>query len=228
MGQGAVEKAGNHRPDRVGFVQHDRPVLSPQPADFGGEGLVIGGKPSPPAFGDLVLGRLLAAPVERLAVEGGGRAKLSGRLAGIEGGAAGVAIDVDYGARHRRAHQGRSHFAGEVIEPVDPPVGILARQPRRDQALFDLRRDLGSRVRETDDQRGRAALDGEPGGIGAHHAPASKGKGTVLAAAITRPSRTWAVAASMSGCMWRSWSRKATSARRPARTASRAGLDAMP
>ena len=82
----------------------------------------------------------------------------------------GIAIDVDHGARDGGVDRGGAQVAHEIVELVDPPVGVLARQPRRHAARLDVGRDLGAGVRKADDQRRLALLDGEPCWVIRHHA----------------------------------------------------------
>ncbi len=82
----------------MGFVEHDRPVSRLEPLDLFGEGGVIGREVAGAPLRDLGGVRGGARLVQRLTVEGGQRAKLGGRLAGIEGDAVRVAVHVDDGA----------------------------------------------------------------------------------------------------------------------------------
>ncbi len=148
----------------MAIVDHDAPVPRAQPLDLGVERRVIGVEPARPPRGDLVRRGRGAVAVQRLAVEGGGGAELRRGLAGVERHAGGIAVDVDGGARHGGVDGRGAEIGGEAVEPVDPPVGVLARQPGRDEPRRDLRRQLRPGVGEADDERRFAAPDGEPGG----------------------------------------------------------------
>ena len=57
---------------------------------------------------------------------------------------------------------------GEGIEPVDPPIGILAGQPGRHEPGFQLGWDAGAGMRQADQQRRAAATDRQPSGSLGH------------------------------------------------------------
>ena len=116
--------------------RHAREVLA-QAHDLGMERVVIGLEGEPQAVGGARFVGRLARTVERLAVEGSGRTEFGRRLAGIERGAAGIAIDVDDRARERRANERRIQRLDEIVEFVQPPVGVLAREPRIDELRLE-------------------------------------------------------------------------------------------
>ena len=60
---------------------------------------------------------------------------------------------------------GRAEIGGEIVEPLDPPVGVLAREPGRDEAGFILGRDVRAGMRQAHHERRVAAVDGQPVGM---------------------------------------------------------------
>src|SRR5688572_5865119 len=98
MGQLALEQARDTRADRMAIVEHDPGMEVAQALKLRRQRLVVRVEP-PSASGRDARGvRPPPLAVERLAVEGRGRAQLRGRLAGIERNTRGVAVDVDHGA----------------------------------------------------------------------------------------------------------------------------------
>src|SRR5215469_6317819 len=120
----------------------------------------------PAPLGDLVRVGAIPLPVQRLAVEGRERTEVGRGLARIQGSARGVAVHIDHRAAYVRAHSRRAHLAGEGVELVDPPVAVLASQPRRHEALLYLTRDIDTGMREADDQRPITPADLQPFGHG--------------------------------------------------------------
>ena len=100
----------------MGVIERDAAVSFGEPRDLGAEGVVIGREIEPAALGDLSLVWRFAGPVKRLAVERRRRAQLGRRLAGIERGAAGIAVDVDDRARNRGPHDRRAEVSGEGVK----------------------------------------------------------------------------------------------------------------
>ncbi len=149
---------------------------------------MIGIEIEAPAPVDFARVRRLALAVERLAVEGRGRDKFRRRLAGIERGAARIAIDVDDRARKFRAHERRPERAGEIVEFVEPPVRVLAGEPRTDESRLEVE-EVCPGVRNADDERRVPALDDEPvGTLVAHRAGlSSEGSATAPTASIAAP-----------------------------------------
>ena len=90
--------------------------------------------------------------------------------------------------------------ASEIIELVEPPVRILAREPRIDEGRLEVE-EVYSRVGNADDERRLAALDDEPVRTpGGHRAgPSSAGSVAAPTASIMAPRLTRRVAAAMSG-----------------------------
>jgi len=158
----AVEQARDHGADRMAVVKRHLLVRGAQALQFAIEGGVIGVEIAGAPFGDFGCVGAFAVLVERLAVEGRGRTELGRRLSGIERDAGRVAVDVDHGARDRRVNRGRAHVADEIVKPVDPPVGVLARQPGRDEARLEFGGNVGAGVREGDHKRLIAAVNGQP------------------------------------------------------------------
>ena len=72
-----------------------------------------------------------------------------------------------------RAHDRRAERPDEIVELVEPPVGVLAREPRADEARLVVP-ELDAGVRNADDQRRLAASDIEPVRILAAHGAASR------------------------------------------------------
>ncbi len=116
-----------------------------------------------PPLGDLGRVRRSARPIERLAIEGRRWDKFCRRLAGIERSAARIAVDVDDRARKPRPHQCRAERRDEIVELVEPPIRVLAREPRIDEGRLE-RQQVRSRMGNADDERRVAALDDEPVG----------------------------------------------------------------
>ena len=137
--QRAVEQPRDHRADRVAVVEDHGRMRLAQAGQLGGDGGVVGLEIGCAPGRDL--GRIRCLTPQGLAVERRGRAQLGRGLARIEGHARRVAIHVDDRARDRGAHDGGVEVGGKVVEPVDPPVGVLAGKPWRDQPAFVLGRD---------------------------------------------------------------------------------------
>ena len=116
------------------------------------------------ALGDFKRVRRQPRAIERLAVEGCGRDEFRRRLTGIERSAARIAIDVDDRARKPRAQQRRAERRDEIVELVEPPIRVLAREPRIDESGLEPE-EVCARVGNADDERRLAALDDEPVGM---------------------------------------------------------------
>ena len=86
-----------------------------QPCNFIRQRRVIRIKPLGPAECHLILRRLPAGVVERLAVEGGGRAQFGRCQAGVQRGSRRIAIDVDDRSRKARAEDRGPELRGKVI-----------------------------------------------------------------------------------------------------------------
>ena len=147
----------------MGVEQHDAREALTKPRDLVRERLVIGIEGEQHPLGDLCVVGRIAMPIERLAVESRGWAELGRRLAGIERGAGGITIDIDDRARDRRANDRRVERVDEVVELVEPPVGVLLREPRVDETLF-VCAEIYARVGNADNQRRCAAPDHKPAG----------------------------------------------------------------
>ena len=171
-----------------------------EPGDLGRERRMIGIEIKTPPLGDFSRVRRLVRPVERLAVEGRSRHEFGRRLAGIERCAAWIAIDVDDRARKSRAHERSPERRDEIVKLVEPPVRVLAREPRIGEGRLKAEK-IYARVRNADDERRLAALDDEPGRMLGGHSGAlsSEGSAAAPAAPMTAPSLTSLVAAAMSG-----------------------------
>ena len=104
-------------------------MLCLQALDLGSKCGVIRIEEADLAFGDAFSARLGARLINGLAVEGGGGAELRRRLPGIERNAGRIPVDVDHGARDRGADHGCAETGGEIVEALDPPIGILAGEP---------------------------------------------------------------------------------------------------
>ncbi len=134
----AGEQARDDGADGVAVVEGDARMRAAQAGDLGGERGVVGGEVGGLAPLDVGrVGRHAGLP-QRLAVEGGGGDEFGRVLAGVEGDAGGVAVDVDDGAGDGGVDRGGTQLARESVELVDPPVGVLAGEPRRDAARLDV------------------------------------------------------------------------------------------
>src|ERR1700677_333057 len=118
----------------MGVEERDVLMLLAQARDLAGERRVIGIQVKTPAVCDVGRVRRLARAIERLAVKGRCRAEFRRRLTRIERGAAWIAIDVDDRAREPRPYQCRAERRDEIVERVEPPIGVLAREPRTDES----------------------------------------------------------------------------------------------
>src|ERR1700677_1643790 len=198
--QFAVEQTRNDRPNGMGVEQSHPFVSLPEACDLAGERRVIGIEVKTPAVCDVGRVRRLARAIERLAVEGRGRAEFRRRLTRIERSAAWIAIDVDDRARQLGSHQCRAERLDEIVERVEPPVRILAREPRIDEGRLEAD-ELCPRLGNADDERRIAALDDEPvGTLGGHRAGfSSEGGATAPIASMTAPVLTRLLAVAMSG-----------------------------
>ena len=178
----------------MGVEQRDALMLLAQASDLAGERRMVGIEVKTPPLGDFGRVRRAARPIERLAVEGRGWDEFRRRLTGIERGAARIAIDVDDRAREPRAHQCRAERRDKVVELVEPPIGVLAREPRIDESRLECH-EIRPRVRNADDERRIAALDDEPVGALAGHR-----------AGFSSPGSAAAPTASMTALRSRGWS----------------------
>src|SRR5580704_17972091 len=155
-------------------------MLLAQASDFGGERRVIGIEVKAPPLGDFSRARGSAGPIKRLAVERGRRDEFCRRLTGIKRCAARIAVDVDDRARKPRAHQCRAKGGDEIVERVEPPIRVLAREPRTDEGWLEAE-ELCSCVGSADDERRIAALDDEPVGALAGHRAGFSSPGSAAA-----------------------------------------------
>src|ERR1700677_1536165 len=205
----------------MGVEERDVLMLLAQARDLAGERRVIGIEVKTPAVCDVGrvrrlaqaierlagagpggarVRRRLAQAIERLAVEGRGRAEFRRRLTRIERSAAWIAIDVDDRARQLGSHQCRAERLDEIVERVEPPIRVLAREPRIDEGRLEAE-ELCPRMGNADDERRIAALDDEPvGTLGGHRAGfSSEGSATAPIASMTAPLLTRLLAVAMSG-----------------------------
>jgi hypothetical protein len=95
---------------------------------------------------------------QRRVIEGGGGHQHARGLLWVEQWVGWVAVDIDDGARNACVDHGGTHFAHEAVEPVDPPIGILARQPGRRTARLDGWGNIRASVCDADNERRVAAL----------------------------------------------------------------------
>src|ERR1700679_3167596 len=116
----------------MGVEQHDFAMKAAQARDLGRDGGVIGVEEARAARYDLIRIRRVGF-IQWLAIETGGGTKLSGRLSGIERLARRIAVDVDGGARDRRADRRRAQHSREIVELLDMPIRVLAAEPGRDE-----------------------------------------------------------------------------------------------
>src|SRR5208337_2166371 len=193
----AVEEARDAGADRMRVEQGDAGESRPEPRDLPMERVVIRVKVGPSAPVDLDRVRN-GARIERLAVEGRRRAEPGRRLTRIERGGARVAIDVDDRARQTRPHERRAEGSHEIIELVEPPVGILGCPPRTDEALLVLPQ-FEPAMRNADDQRRFALPDLEPVRMRAHRGASRTGSSPSPTASTIAPSRASRDAVRMSG-----------------------------
>ena len=98
----------------------------------------------------------------------------------------------------RRANERRVERADEIVELVETPVGVLAREPRVDETLF-VCAEIYAGMGNADDQRRCAAPDHEPVGMLGHRAASTPGNSAAPAASMIAPSRTRSIAACISG-----------------------------
>ena len=124
------EEARDARSDRMAIVQHHHRMASSQPGDFARERAVVGLVVFGTALRDGACVRRRMRMIQGVTVEARGRTELGRRLTGVERGARRVAIHVDDGARDRGANSGRTQCVREIIEFINPPVGVAARKPR--------------------------------------------------------------------------------------------------
>ena len=180
--------------------QRDAFMLLAQASNLSGERRMVGVEVKTPPVGNVGRVWLEAWPIERFAVEGRGRDEFRRRLTGIERSAARIAIDVDDRAGEPRAHQGRAERCDKIVKLVEPPIGVLAREPRIDESRFESQ-EVRSRMGNADDERRIAALDDEPvGTLGSHRAGfSSPGSAAAPTASMTALPLTRLVAAAMSG-----------------------------
>ena len=122
------------------------------------------------------------------------------RLTGIERSAAWIAIDVDDRAREPCSHQCRAEGRDKIVELIEPPIGVLAREPGTDESRLECH-EIRARMGNADDERRIAALDDEPiGALAGHRAGfSSPGSAAAPTASMTAPLLTRLVAAMMSG-----------------------------
>src|SRR5690348_2430282 len=109
----------------MAVVQHDAPVPALKAADFGGKRFMVGGVIGTPVLVDLLGRGGGTIPVQRQAVEIGGRAEFGGGLTGIERYAARVPVDIDDIAGRRGTDDRSTQFLPEIVKLVDPPVGVF-------------------------------------------------------------------------------------------------------
>src|ERR1700679_357607 len=147
----------------MGVEQSHPLVLLAEARDLAGERRVIGIEVKTAPLGDFSCVRRVDRAIERLAIKGRGRDEFRGRLTRIERSSAWIAIGVDDRARQPRAHNSRAERLDKVVERVEPPIRVLAREPWIDEARLEAE-ELCPRVGYADDERRVAALDDEPVG----------------------------------------------------------------
>src|SRR5208283_183065 len=111
---------------------------------------------------DLLWRRRRAISIELTAVEGFSRNQASRRLARIERGAGRIPIGVNDCSRHRGSYNGRAEVVGEGVELVDIPIGVTAREVRRDEAGDAIGREFKAGVWKRDDERRVVMPHGKP------------------------------------------------------------------
>jgi hypothetical protein len=79
-------------------------------------------------------------------------------LTRIERGPARIAIDVDDRPRKLRTHQCRAEERDEIVERVEPPIRVLAREPRIGEGRLEAE-ELCASMGNADDERRIATLD---------------------------------------------------------------------
>mmetsp|Transcript_6416 Transcript_6416/g.26285 ORF Transcript_6416/g.26285 Transcript_6416/m.26285 type:complete len:340 (+) Transcript_6416:972-1991(+) len=158
--QGAFEQPGQFGADAVAVEQQCAAVLGAQPLKLGGQGLVVRPPAGLAARGDLGGIRLGAVAVQGLAGEEmrGHQAGAAGR-AGVEGPVVRRAVQVDdIAAVARHDEAGAQAIGQRPVQPLQMPVGVLAGQRARHQALAQFGRELGADMRQADQQRHTALL----------------------------------------------------------------------
>src|ERR1700722_2007661 len=184
----------------MGVEERDALMLLPQASNLTGERRVVGVEVKTSPLCNVGRVRLEAWPIERFAIEGRGWDEFRRRLTGIERSSARIAIDVDDGAREPRPQHSRAEWPDKVVELVEPPIRIFAREPRIDEIRFEPKQ-ICPRMRNTDDERRAAGLDHDPVGTLAGHRVgfSSPGSAPGPIASMTALRLTRLVAAMMSG-----------------------------
>ncbi|MCY1219687.1 hypothetical protein D9M72_316720 [compost metagenome] len=163
----AFEEARQHRADRMRIPQRGGAVPGLQSRQFRSQRLMVWAPDRGAARGDFrVVGAVAAIGVQRRLVEGVDRAQAGGVLAGIQVGIVGRAVQVDHVARMRGDQHRGAEFAGKAVQAFQVPVGVGHGAGLGGEALRDRSRQVRADVRHRYQQRARAAMQGEGGGIG--------------------------------------------------------------
>jgi hypothetical protein len=137
----------------MAVVKHDAGMQRAQPLDLVSKRGVVGREIKPLAALDLLRRRRAALAIEPTTIEGFGREKARGRLPGVERRAGGIAVDVDHRARKRGVHGRSTELAGEGVELLDVPVGVVAGERKRYQGRRALRRNAQAGVWKRQQER---------------------------------------------------------------------------
>ena len=133
----------------------------PQPRNLVRQGFMIGLPIRFDALRDFVSVRLLTSLINRLATELQYRAKTGRVLSGIQRRIVRWAIEVDHITRIQRHDHRRAQFARKRIQARDMPVGVGHAPRSGHHARGKFVRKHAAIVRQTDQQRRTAAVQGE-------------------------------------------------------------------
>ena len=146
--------------DRMPFPQQDAAVLRVQAFEFVAQRVVVG---PPVAFdprGDFFGRRFFARQVDRIAAETHDRAQTRGVLSGIQRDVVGRAVEVDDVARIPRHQHRGAELVRECVQARHVPIGIGHAARGIGHARGEFGRQLGAVVRQADEQRRGAAMQG--------------------------------------------------------------------
>src|SRR6218665_2788390 len=161
----ALEESREHGCDRVRFPEQNLTVNRTKPIELRTQRIVVWLPVRLAAPFDLRRVGLATGAVQRLAAEGLGRAEAGRGLARIQADAVRRAVDIDCIARQPRAEHRGAHVPRETIERFEMPVGVAQHEADVAESGPDFGRQLGSAMRNRDQQRDAAAVKMENVGI---------------------------------------------------------------
>ena len=148
-----VEETRRLGDDRVAVEQDRLAVFLRDIGEFPFEPLVIGQPVGRQARLHFLVGRRLAVLVKGGAREIRLRHKPGGDLAGVERRVVGRPVEIDHVAGPDRLEHRNAEFGGEVVKPVEMPVGVRPGEAAVGHARLDPGRDRGAHMGNAHEQR---------------------------------------------------------------------------